>query len=422
MIADTQGQDETVTVKKKKLNIKSIALFSLLVPVLYFISPLLAQWYNAIPSVKLDSVQTAKVTKGDLIRDVAVNGKVVAAHAPQLYNTEQGQVTFTANPGEQVVQGQVVAIVESPELVALIKQQTTALEQLKINNKREELKNKESLLNLESQLNSAISAQNVAKREQQRAQQSYQKQVLSEVDWMKSNDQLEDANRNYVHAQKRVALATESLSFENKHRDYQLQQQQLVLDELLRRQQDLNIKAPVTGVVGNWLVAQKSKLGLNTPIMSIVDLSEYEAELNVPEFYADDIKLGLAVSMKIGGYQITGKIIAISPEINGNQVQVRAQLIMNDDIQLRQNQRLNARIELEKKTDVLMVKKGPFLASLGGKQAYLLGESNTAKKVSINVGAISVEQIELINGVSAGDTLIISDYQEYQHANEIKLN
>ena len=45
-------------------------------------------------------------------------------------------------------------------------------------------------------------------------------------------------------------------------------------------------------------------------------------------------------------------------------------------LQLRQNQRISARIAFEKKENVLMVKRGAFMGSLGGKFAYKVIDDN----------------------------------------------
>jgi HlyD family secretion protein len=295
------------------------------------------------------------------------------------------------------------------------------LEQLSINSNRGILEDKVAQLDLESNMNTAQSALNVAKREKQRAEISFKKQIISEIDWMKSQDTLADAKLFFQHAKKRVDLAKERLDFERKNRDFLVKKQQLILNELVRRHQALEIKAPLNGVVGNWLVAQKNTLVANTAIMTIVDLSKYEAELSVPEFYADDLGLGLVVAMQISGQQITGEIIAISPEIKGNQVKVRAKLTSSIDIQLRQNQRINARIEFEKKSNVLMVKRGAFIGALAAQFAFIKLDDNTAKKIAITTGANSVEYVELISGVAENDQIIISDYQDFNHADEIHL-
>jgi HlyD family secretion protein len=421
MIADTQSQDQIVLAPNKNLPKKLIIILLVILTLLYVSFPTLSQWYSSIPSVDSDSLTIDSVIRGELVRDVAVSGKAVAANAPQLYNTEKGQITLLAKPGETVLQNQIVARLVSPELDALIKQQESTLEQLSINSNRGILEDKVAQLDLESNMNTAQSALNVAKREKQRAEISFKKQIISEIDWMKSQDTLADANLFFQHAKKRVDLAKERLDFERKNRDFLVKKQQLILNELVRRHQALEIKAPLNGVVGNWLVAQKNTLVANTAIMTIVDLSKYEAELSVPEFYADDLGLGLVVAMQISGQQITGEIIAISPEIKGNQVKVRAKLTSSIDIQLRQNQRINARIEFEKKSNVLMVKRGAFIGALAAQFAFIKLDDNTAKKIAITTGAKSVEYVELISGVAENDQIIISDYQDFNHADEIHL-
>jgi HlyD family secretion protein len=314
-----------------------------------------------------------------------------------------------------------VARLVSPELDALIKQQESTLEQLSISANRGILDDKVAQLDLESNMNAAQSALKVAKREKQRAEISFSKQIISEIDWMKSQDSLADATLFFQHAKKRVELAKERLDFERKNRDFLVKKQQLILNELVRRHEALEIKAPLNGVVGNWLVAQKNTLPANTAIMTIVDLSEYEAELSVPEFYADDLGLGLTVAMQISGQQISGEIIAISPEIKANQVKVRAKLTSPIDIQLRQNQRINARIEFENKTNVLMVKRGAFISSLAGKFVFKKLDGNTATKIAITTGATSVEYVELTSGVTENDQIIISDYQDFIHTEQINI-
>jgi HlyD family secretion protein len=421
MIADTQSQDETILAVKKNFPKKLILILLVILTLLYIAFPTFSQWYSSTPSVDSDNLTVGSVIRGDLVRDVAVSGKAVAANAPQLYNTEIGQITLLVKPGETVNKNQVVARVVSPELDALIKQQESTLEQLSINSTRGILEDKVAQLDLESNMNTAQSALNVAKREKQRAEISFTKQIISEIDWMKSQDSLADAGLFHEHAKKRVELAKERLEFERKNRDFLVKKQQLILNELVRRHQALEITAPLNGVVGNWLVAQKNTITANTAIMTIVDLSEYEAELSVPEFYADDLGLGLTVVMQISGQQISGEIIAISPEIKANQVKVRARLTSPIDIQLRQNQRINARIEFEKKSNVLMIKRGAFMGSLAGKFAFKVLDDNTAKKIAISTGSSSVEYVELTSGVAEDDQIIISDYQNFNQAEQINI-
>jgi HlyD family secretion protein len=361
------------------------------------------------------------VFKGTLIRDVAVNGKLVAANAPTLYSSEAGQVTLLAKPGDIVEKDTIVATVLSPELQSTVKQAAATLERLKIEASRGELSDNEALLDLERSLDSAQISYNASVRELTRAELSFEKQVISELELVTKQDSKTESELLLKHAKKRVALSKKRLEFESQTRNFFVKSQQLVVDELQRRVELLNIKAPVTGVVGNWLVQKKEQVTNAQSIMTIVDLSQYEAELNVPEFYADDLGLGLDVQITISGKSLVGKVISISPEVKNSQVAVRASIADIEDIQLRQNQRLNARIEFEKKDNVLMVKRGGFLASNAGKAAYVINDNN-AQKQPISIGSQSVEFIEIISGLNAGDEIIISSTEEFDDHQIISLN
>ena len=225
----------------------------------------------------------------------------------------------------------------------------------------------------------------------------------------------------YKHAEKRVELAKKRLAFENQNREFSVKSQQLIVDELQRRLELLNVRAPVAGVVGNWLVQKKERVADTQAIMTIVDLSHYEAELNVPEFYADDLGLGLDVQMTIAGKSLIGKVISVSPEVNNSQVMVRVSVSPSDEIKLRQNQRLNARIEFEKKDNVLMVKRGGFLSSNGGRSVYVVSE-NLAAKTPISLGSQSVEYIEVLSGLKEGDSVITSSTADFDQHPTIALN
>jgi len=421
MIQDTTSQDQIVVKTKKNKQLPWIAGVVLTLAVILVSWPSISMWYNSAAKAELDKLSIAEVKRGDLTRNISVSGKIVAANAPQLYSSELGKITLLVKPGESVEQDQVIANVDSPELKALVEQQESTLEQLKIDNRRADLTDLEAQLNLEQQMNAALAELNVAEREYQRADISYKKNIVSKVDWLTRQDAKENTKRAYLHAQKRVDLAKQRLEFEQQNRVFKVQKQQLVLEELYRRQKALAIKAPVTGIVGNWLVEQKSQIAAHTPVMTVVDLSEYEAEIAVPEFYADELGIGLPVELTVAGQNLSAQIIAISPEIKGNQVQVRAQITATNEASLRQNQRVSAEIEFEKRLNTLFIKRGPFIGSNEGKYLYKVTQDNRAEKINFRPGINNVEYIEVLSGVAQGDKIIISDYQDFNGANLVQI-
>ena len=127
MILEPQGQDQIIASQPKK-KYWLVSLFALVVLVA-LIKMLLTTTSNQL-SINKDSLQFSWVSQGDLIRDVAATGKIVAANAPQIYSPEQGLINLRVNAGDHVALGQVIATLLSPELINQAKQQRAELARL----------------------------------------------------------------------------------------------------------------------------------------------------------------------------------------------------------------------------------------------------------------------------------------------------
>ncbi|RZF91572.1 HlyD family efflux transporter periplasmic adaptor subunit [Pseudoalteromonas sp. CO302Y] len=411
MIKDTSAQDISVT--KKNNFAKPVAL---IIGVLLIgsvgIGSIFADTEGSI-SVEKASLQISKVTQQPLIRDVAASGKIVAANAPKVYSPERGFVDLKVKAGDSVKKDDVIAIVKSPELTNELKQQQSVLARLDGELQRKQLEARRQKLSLTKALDLAQVELNAADRENRRAQLSIKKNLISQIDLEKAVDDLARAKLSYKHAEQEVALAKDTLAFELKAAERDLARQQLIVDDLFRQVNDLTIIASVSGIVGNLLVQQKEAVTQSQPLMTLVDLSNFEAELQVPESYANELGLGMQVELTLGARHVTGTLSAISPEVNNREVTTRVRF---DDelVGIRQNQRLTARILLENRDNVLQVKRGAFLQQ-GGTRAYRI-DGDMAYLIDIKTGASSINAVELLEGVQAGDQLIISNYDRYKQA------
>jgi len=155
--------------------------------------------------------------------------------------------------------------------------------------------------------------------------------------------------------------------------------------------------------------------------MTVVDLSQLEVELEVPETYADDIGLGMSTEITLGTVLAKGKLSAISPEVVRNQVLVRVRFEGEQPKGLRQNQRLNARILIEEKPNVVLVARGPFVEQGGGRFVYV-AKDGIAVKTPIEMGAISINAVEILSGLKIGDKIVVSGGDNFQNAERIQIN
>ncbi|RZM78411.1 efflux RND transporter periplasmic adaptor subunit [Pseudoalteromonas rubra] len=417
-IDDTSAQDSQL---EKKHNYKLYFLIIAGVFIsLYFVVPQVLAWASGESAVRMDNIHVAEVRRGEFIRDISVQGRVIASRRPTLYSPAEGTVTYLVTAGDSVEINQPLAQIDSPELKSLLAQEQAELTRLKTQLEREKIQAKKQDLAQENYLGQAIVALNAAKREMRRNEEGKKNQVVSDIDYQKAKDDLENAQREHRLAVKEVALLKESQKFEIQTRAIELQAQQVLVDELQRRVASLEIRSPVNGIVGNLSVDQKNTVAKNQPLLSVVDLSHYEVEVNIPENYADDLALGMPAQITLNGRAYEGELTAISPEIVRGQVEGKIRFKETDITGLRQNQRLTSRIVLEEKSGVTYLPRGQFVDAYSGKYAYVLDEGSAVKK-PISLGSKSLGQVEVLSGLAVGDTVIISDTRMFNSAERVRV-
>ena len=216
-------------------------------------------------------------------------------------------------------------------------------------------------------------------------------------------------------------LENDDVALELKTKQSQLQRQRLALDYAKRRVEELKVRAPVDGFIGSLSVANRSVVPANTALMTLVDLSILEVELEIPETYVADLGLGMNAEIIIGDIKATGKLSALSPEVVKNQVLARVRFSGTQPAGLRQSQRVSTRLLIEEKPNVLMVPRGPFVENEGGRFAYVV-ENGVAERRPIRLGATSISAVEILEGLKDGDKVVIAGSDTFENAARVSIN
>jgi HlyD family secretion protein len=190
---------------------------------------------------------------------------------------------------------------------------------------------------------------------------------------------------------------------------------------LERRVDALNIRAPIDGQVGTVAVVDRAVVIVNAPLVTVVDLSRLQAELEVPETYADEVGLGMTVAVRLGAVETQAKVVAISPEVVANRVRVRADFEQGQPAGLRQNQRLTGRILFEERPDVLMLQRGAFIENHGGRTVWVM-DGDIAVRRSIRLGASSLAAVEILEGLQPGERVVIAGSDLFEDAERVEVH
>ncbi|MEM8984835.1 MAG: efflux RND transporter periplasmic adaptor subunit [Pseudomonadota bacterium] len=418
-IRDTSSQDIARDVSPRRrwlLWASVIVVVAVMAAAIVYALP----WFSTERSVARTQLRFATVFRGPFVRDVSAQGIVVAAVAPSLFAGTAGTVSLHARAGDLVEVGSVIAVVDSPELANERGREAALLDSLNTAIERQSIDNRKQRLELQQTVDLAKVTLTAAERELRRAEQSWEYRVISRQDYEKAIDDVDRAKIELRHAENAAALDTESLDFELQTMRLERDRQRLVVADIDRRLDALTLRAPVAGIVGDLAVEDRAYVDANTAIATVVDLSELEIELSISASYADELSIGNDVSVRIGTNDVSGTLTSVSPEVNNSTVTARVRFTGEQPAGLRRNQRVSARVVLERRADALLVERGPFYDTGGGRIVYRV-VNDTATRTQIQTGTSSVQFIEIIDGLEEGDVIVTSEVDRFRDAERVLL-
>ncbi|MBL8262813.1 MAG: efflux RND transporter periplasmic adaptor subunit [Xanthomonadaceae bacterium] len=419
-IRDTSAQDSPLANSGRKPRRRLIAI-GVGVVVIALAGTLVTAWRGGGRSIDGARLRIAEVTRGDLVRDLSAEGRVISANSPTLYAIAGGTVTLEVVAGDAVKRGQPLATIDSPELRSRLAQEESTLASLEAEASRAELDGALSRANARKLLDQASIDRVAAQRDLERNQRAYQGGAVAQIDVARAQDTLKKADLGLAAARQEHALQGQGAGLDIRNKRLQADRQRSVVVELQRQVEALTLRAPFDGQVGQLMIAQRANVAANAPVLSVVDLSVFEVEIKVPESFARDLGIGIPAEVSGNTGTFAAAISAVSPEVVNGEVAARLRFTDKQPPSLRQNQRLSARIVLDTRRDVLMVERGPFIDQGGGNSAYVM-DGSVAVKRPLRTGVSSLGAVEIVDGAKPGDRIVVSGSDLFGDAERIRIS
>ncbi|MET0808435.1 MAG: efflux RND transporter periplasmic adaptor subunit, partial [Pseudoxanthomonas sp.] len=378
-------------------------------------------WMAGGRSFDASRVRIAAVTRGDLVRDISADGRVIAANSPTLYAIAGGTVALKVVAGDVVKRGQALAEIDSPELRSRLAQEGSTLASMEAEASRALLDAQITRSSASKLLDQANIERTAAERDLERYQRAYEGGAVSQNEYAKAQDELKKAEIGLAAARKDSGLQGQGAGLDSRNKRLLADRQRAVVAELQRQVDALTVRAPFDGQIGQVQVPQGTNVAASAPILSVVDLSIFEVEIKVPESFARDLAIGMPAQIGSNNIQYPAQVSAVSPEVVNGEVNARLRFGQGKQPPgLRQNQRLSARIVLDTRRNVLMVERGSFVEQ-GGGFAYVV-DGSRAERRPIQVGVSSLGQVEIVSGLQPGEKIVISGSDQFGDAARVTLN
>src|SRR5678815_163311 len=207
-IRDTSAQDTPLTAARGSLRQRRPWLLpaAIALVVVALAGWLLSGWSGSSHSVDAARVRIAEGKRGDRVRDISGDGRVLAANSPTLYAIAGGTVSLHVVAGDVVKQGQALAEIDSPELRSQLAQEQATLASLEAEASRSALDALLARSNARKLLDQAQIDEVAAQRDLERNQRGFSGGAVPQIDVARAQDNLKKTQIGVAHAREDYAL------------------------------------------------------------------------------------------------------------------------------------------------------------------------------------------------------------------------
>jgi RND family efflux transporter MFP subunit len=341
----------------------------------------------------------------------------------KLNSLEDGTVKrIVAEDGSMLNGGDVILELENPGLLRTIEDEKDELDKHRISYE-------EKMLQMQSR--SSELKRNALKTAYDLERQNKQYNLDREeyAIGIKSKAQLEVASDAYIFNTENTRLQLEEL-----RRDSLMAiiQADLMKSDLEREEKryarnstridNLVVRAPISGQLSYVSVIPGDRVGAGSSLGEIKGVDDLKLTTLISEYYIERITTGLPASVTYQDRKYDLRVTKINPEIKERNFET--DLVFAGEIpdNIRIGKTYRVQIELGQPEDALVVEKGNFFVSTGGQWVFKLNEAgNRATRQPVVIGRQNPRQYEILDGLKAGDQIIISGYDYFGDAQELIL-
>ncbi|UTW66387.1 HlyD family efflux transporter periplasmic adaptor subunit [bacterium SCSIO 12643] len=287
---------------------------------------------------------------------------------------------------------------------AQLAEKANFLRETQISMEQQKLSLERELLRLEFDLKQT-------ERKYQQNQAFYKEQLISKEDFL--------ASEEAYH----LAIKLKNLSIERQKQDavfrktqiqkieQNLQNMERNLALIYQRQEHLIVRASVDGQLAalNAVPGQSVIPGYRLGQINV--LGNYKLQASIDEHYIDRIHKDLAAQLERQNENYALHVDKIYPEVREGRFLV--DLVFDDAMpeNIRSGQNYHLNIQLDDPRPALLVQRGAFFQSTGGRWIYVLDkDGQTASRQTIQVGKQNPKYYEILDGLHAGDQVVVSSY------------
>ncbi|KPJ78788.1 MAG: hypothetical protein AMS19_11885 [Gemmatimonas sp. SG8_23] len=417
IIRDTKPQK-----KRKKLvwSLAGVGLLALTV----FVPRLLP---TAAPTVDGATVWRDTVEFGTMIRQVRGPGTLVPEQMRWITAVTAGRIEqILALPGTEVEQGALIMRMSNPDVdmqllqaQQQLSQARAALAQLRTNLQTQELTQRGTVATVRTQYLDA-------RRNYETNQRLFDENpdLVARADLERSKELMDELELRLAMEEDRLRVMEETAGEQLDAQEEQIQRLEELVEFNRDRLQSMQVTVPTGGVLapleiplqeGQWVQSGQN-------LSRVVVPGRLKAEIRITQTQAQDIVIGQTAMIDTRTDTIQGTVTRIDPAVRNGTVTIDVSLPDELPPSARPDLSVDGNVIIERLDEVTYVGRPTFGQPNQRVSIFkLTPEGDFAERVTVQLGASSVNDIQVLDGLVEGDVVILSDMSRWDGFDRVKI-
>ena len=379
----------------------------------------------AAPSVDVATVWMDTVQHGTMIRQVRGPGTLVPEQMRWITALTAGRVEqILVLPGTTIAENTVIIRMSNPDVDISLLQAQQALNTAEANliQTRSSLETQRlgqagALAQLRTQLRNA-------EREHSTNQRLYDTnpELVAATEFARTRDAVDELRERLLLDEEGVALLEVSAVDQVNAALINISSLTDIVDFQRNRVESLEVTAGVAGVLAELPLDEGQWVQSGATLARVVQPGRLKAEVRIPQTQAQDIVVGQVAYIDTRNDTIIGRVVRIDPSVQNGTVTIDVALPPDLPRSARPDLSIDGNVVIQRLDDVTYVGRPAYGQANQRVGMFKLVEGGQyAERVNVLLGASSVNEIEVIEGLVEGDIVILSDMSNWDGVDRVRL-
>lgn len=185
----------------------------------------------------------------------------------------------------------------------------------------------------------------------------------------------------------------------------------------------LTVCSPIKGKVLELSAVLGATASQGGVVAQVADMESIVVKAKVASTDVRRVTVGQPASINLGGRKVAGVVRHVAPKAEASGQGATVEVTIDFDERpgdVPPNSAAFVDIEVQRRTDVPSLPRGAYLASSRELFVYVI-EGSKAVQRDVRFGSIFGNRIEVVDGLSVGESVITSSYEEFKDRREIKV-